>query len=110
KRERLNRVLGTTDWEQAWYHTPHGEKDLFGDAQTAVRTATLDAIERTVEDRLVSVFQGGGHAAMPLHNKQGGPPGAPFVAVSNPSPKASRLALDIARHILRQPARRLRRR
>jgi three-Cys-motif partner protein len=58
KRARLNRVLGTDDWERAWYDTPHGPTDLLDDPQTAIRTADVNAIERYVKGRLDSIFKG----------------------------------------------------
>lgn len=49
KRDRLNRVLGTTDWETAWYSRPHGEPDLFDDPAVAIRTADVNSIENYVK-------------------------------------------------------------
>jgi hypothetical protein len=97
-------VLGTDDWERAWYGTPHGKKDLFDDPLTAVRTADVNAIERYVKSRLASVFKGAVLDPLRIYNKQGAPIASLFFAVSNPSQRAVQVATDIARHILRQPA------
>jgi three-Cys-motif partner protein len=104
KRMRLNRVLGTDDWERAWYGTPHGEKDLFEDPQTPIRMADLDAIERYVKNRLASEFKGAVLDPLRIHNAQGSPLASLFFAVSNPDSRAVGLATKIAGHILRRPA------
>lgn len=106
KRARLNRVLGTDEWEGAWYGTPHGPADLFDDPQTAIRMADVNAIERYVKSRLASIFKGAVLDPLRIYNKQGAPIASLFFAVSNLSPRAVQVATDIARHILRQPARR----
>jgi three-Cys-motif partner protein len=108
KRARLNRVLGTNDWERDWYDTPHGDKDLFEDGQTAIRMADLDTIERYVKKRLESEFKGAVLDPFRIHNIQRLPIASLFFAVSNPNPRAVGLATKIARHILRQPVRRAR--
>jgi three-Cys-motif partner protein len=106
KRARLNRVLGTDEWERAWYGIPHGGTDLFDDPQTATRTANVNTIERYVKRRLASVFRGAVLDPLRIFNKQGAPLASLFFAVSNPSRGAVKLATDIASYILRQPARR----
>jgi three-Cys-motif partner protein len=105
KRDRLNSVLGTDDWERLWYGTPYGERDLFENPETAVRTASIDAIERYVKKRLRSVFKG--TVLDPFRIHMGHTPLASlFFAVSNPHPKAIALATKIASHILRRQIRR----
>jgi three-Cys-motif partner protein len=106
KRARLNRVLGTDEWERAWYGTPHGMTDLLDDPQTAIRTADVNAIERYVKSRLASIFKGAVLDPLRIYHQQGAPIASLFFAVSNPSQKAVQVATDIARYILRQPARR----
>lgn len=100
KRRRLNRVLGTSDWEEAWYGTPHGPTDLFDDPATSVRTADVNAIEAYVKKRLQSVFKGAVLDPLRIPNSRGAPLASLFFAVSNPSPKAVEVATNIARHIL----------
>jgi three-Cys-motif partner protein len=101
KRARLNRVLGTGDWEHAWYGTPNGEIDLFDDPVTAIRTADVAAIECYVKKRLELVFTGTVLDPLRIYNERGLPIASLFFAVSNPSRGAVRLATDIAKHILR---------
>jgi three-Cys-motif partner protein len=103
KRERLDRVLGTNDWERAWYGTPHGPTDLFDDPQTAIRMADVNAIERYVKSRLDSIFKGAVLDPLRIYHKHA-PIASLFFAVANPSPRAVQVATDIARYILRQPA------
>jgi three-Cys-motif partner protein len=105
KRARLNRVLGTDDWETAWYDTPHGPTDLLDDPQTAIRTADVSAIERYVKARLLSIFKGAVLDPLRINNKQNAPLASLFFAVSNPSRRAVQVATDIAKHILREPGR-----
>jgi three-Cys-motif partner protein len=101
KRERLNRVLGTTDWQRAWYDTPHGPTDLFGQTEEAVRTADVNAIEWYVKQRLESVFEGAVLDPLRIYNDRKLPIASLFFAVSNPSPAAVGPATRIAQHILR---------
>jgi three-Cys-motif partner protein len=100
KRARLNRVLGTDDWERAWYGTPHGLTDLFGETEESVRTADVNAIESYVKRRLESVFKGAVLPPLRYHNDRGHPLASFFFAVSNPSPSAVQLATKIAKPIL----------
>ncbi len=102
KRAGLNRVLGTDDWESAWYGKPHGPTDLFGDPADAVRTADINAIERYVKRRL-SIFKGGVLDPLRIYNDRGAPIASLFFAVANPNPGAARLAMRIAKHILARP-------
>jgi three-Cys-motif partner protein len=50
KRERLNWLLGGSEWERAWYSTPHGPFDLFGGRAEAIRIADVAATERFVNE------------------------------------------------------------
>lgn len=100
KRDRLNRVLGTTDWETAWYDGAQGPVDLFDDPAVAVRTADVNAIENYVKLRLKSVFKGAVLDPLRIRNARGAPLASLFFAISNPNPKAVRLATEIAGHIL----------
>jgi three-Cys-motif partner protein len=100
KRNRLNSVLGSSDWEAAWYSTPHGTSDLFEDPTLSIRTAEVNAIEKYVKARLKAVFKGTVLDPLRLHNTRGAPLASLFFAVSNPNPKAVRLATEIASHLL----------
>jgi three-Cys-motif partner protein len=106
KRERLNRVLGTDEWQRVWYGTPHGPRDLLDEPQTAIRTADVNAIERYVKGLLGSIFKGTVLDPLRIYNDRNAPLASLFFAVSNPSRRAVQRATDIAGHILRLPVRR----
>jgi len=107
KRALITRVLGTDEWEDAWYDTPVGQKDMFDRHQTAIRMVNVDTIESYVKSRLESVFKGAVLEPFRTHTKKGAPLASLFFAVSNP--RAVKVATNIASYILRQPARRGRR-
>ncbi|MEF2073523.1 three-Cys-motif partner protein TcmP [Consotaella aegiceratis] len=101
KRAALNRMLGTGQWESAWYAPRHLEADLFGHIdETIVRTADVEAMERFVAARLKSVFPA---IVGPkrLRNAQNVPMFSLFLAISNPNSKAIGLATRIGNHILK---------
>jgi three-Cys-motif partner protein len=102
KRARLNRVLGTDEWERAWYGTPHGPTDLLGETADAIRTVDVDAIERYVKHRLETVFKGAVLDPLRIYHERRFPLASLFFAVSNPNPKAVQVASRIAKHILRR--------
>jgi three-Cys-motif partner protein len=106
KRALITRVLGTDEWEDAWYDTPHGGKDMFDHQQTRVRMVNVDTIESYVKNRLESVFKGAVLEPFRTHTKKGAPLASLFFAVSNPSKPAVRVATSIAKDILRRQARR----
>src|SRR6266540_7453258 len=56
----------------AWYGTPHGQKDMFGHQQTPVRTVNVDTIESYVKSRLETVFKGAVLEPFRTHTKKGG--------------------------------------
>lgn len=101
KRSSLNRMLGTTDWEAAWYAPRRQEIDLFGkiDSRTE-RFADVVAMEQFVGRRLAALFP----KVLPpkrLKNAQNVPMFSLFLAISNPEPKAIGLATRIGNHILK---------
>ena len=99
KRAALTRMLGTDEWQRAWY-APAVSMDLFGAAsEEATRTADLSRIEDYVRDRLVTVFPEV-LAPLRLNNDRGSPMFSLYFAMSNPSPAARKVALPIARYIL----------
>jgi three-Cys-motif partner protein len=102
KRTRLNKVLGTDEWERAWYGTPHGPTDLLGDTADAIRTADVAAIERYVKHRLETVFKGAVLDPLRIYHERRFPLASLFFAVSNPNSKAVQVASRIAKHILRR--------
>lgn len=99
KRAAITRMLGTDEWEQAWYEGPSSTglfPELVGDAE---RTADLNRIEGYVRRRLETLFP---TVLGPkrLHNDRGAPMFSLYFAISNPAPSAKRVAAPIARHIL----------
>ncbi|MEQ9635784.1 MAG: three-Cys-motif partner protein TcmP [Devosia marina] len=99
KRAALNRMLGTTEWESAWYETDL-QPNMFGEYQrNTYRWADVSTMERYVGERLATIFP----KVLPplrLHNERGAPMFALFFAIANPDPKAIGLATKIAGHIL----------
>lgn len=103
KRAALNRMLGTEDWEPAWY-TPKSAGTLFDalneqQVMANKRVANVDEMEAFVGDRLRALFP---KVSGPLRfkTKNGAPGFALFFASSNPSPRAYGLAAKIAESIL----------
>lgn len=105
KRAALTRMLGTSEWEEAWY-VEDSRTTLFGDKglpRTTYRWADVSEMERFVGKRLETIFA----KVLPplrLHNERGAPMFALFFAMSNPEPKAIGLATGIAGHILKAAA------
>ena len=99
KRTALTRMLGTDEWENAWYRRTSGP-DLLGDIdERHSRTADVGEMELFVRKRLRSLFP---TVLKPLRlrDRRGAPQFALFFAISNPASKAVRLATGIADHIL----------
>jgi three-Cys-motif partner protein len=100
----LIRMLGSDDWEQAWY-TPKSVGSLFdalGETPTIgdVRVAGVDDMEEYVRQRLETIFPYVSPKPLRLNTKGGAPGFALFLACSNPKPQAYGLAARIADHIL----------
>lgn len=98
-RQRLNLLLGSDDWYQAFYHA-ETRTNLFGEQETTVAKARIEAIGRYFVDRLKSVFPGVAPNPRMLMNSTNCPLYLFCFAVSSDSPKARAIALDIANHIL----------
>lgn len=103
KRDALNRMLGTEEWEPAWY-TPKSAGTLFDFLDEPAimgneRIADVGDMEAFVGDRLCNLFP---KVSGPLRfkTKNGAPGFALFFASSNPNPKAYVLAAKIADSIL----------
>jgi hypothetical protein len=92
-------MLGTDDWEQAWYQRTLST-DLFGEIdENQSRSADVNAMEAYVWKRLRSLFP---KLLKPLrlNDNRGIPQFALFFAISNQEPLAIGLATKIANHIL----------
>lgn len=97
KSAALTRILGTTEWQQAWYQESQ-TGDLFGENRM-YRTANVLEMEQYVGRRLAALFP---KVLKPLtlRDNRGIPIFALFFAISNPEQSAIRLASRIAGHIL----------
>jgi three-Cys-motif partner protein len=104
KRESITRILGTPEWETAFYREPQKVRlPFFGmvEEQKATRAVNVNAIEAFVEVRLKTVFRA---VAKPkrLLGLRNVPLFSLFFAVSNPSDAAIGPAMRIASHLLRR--------
>jgi three-Cys-motif partner protein len=98
-RARLNQLLGTDDWYDAFYSTS-STRDLFGDEHTRVAKASMDAISRYFTKRLESVFAGVSPLPGVLRNSRNSPLYLLCFAVGNE--RGKNVALRIANHLLRE--------
>jgi three-Cys-motif partner protein len=99
KRIALTRMLGTEEWEAAWYQ-PIDRSDLFGEVdEHHARVADVTKMEEFVHKRLSALFP---KVLKPLRlmDDRGVPIFALFFVISNPEAKAIGLAAKIAGHIL----------
>ncbi|GAA2816978.1 three-Cys-motif partner protein [Aminobacter aminovorans] len=100
KKAAITRMLGTPEWEDAWY-ARETKTDLLGPVdETHQRIADVAAMETFVEGRLKSLFP----KVLPplrLRSDKNVPSFSLFLAISNPEPKAIGLATKIGNHILK---------
>lgn len=100
KRTALTRMLGTDEWEDAWYRRERST-DMLGQVdEIHQRIADVAAMEHFVGKRLADLFP----KVLPprrLRNDRGVPMFSLFLAISNPEPKAIGLATRIGNHILK---------
>lgn len=100
KSASISKILGTTDWEKAFYSAPEQDQtSLFSmPEQSLQRTLNVDGIEAFVKTRLETVF----HLVLGPKRLLG-PRKAPlfslFFAMSNKSEKATALARRILRRL-----------
>jgi len=97
-RRRLNLLLGTEDWEQTFYKREKS-LNLFGEEETSVAKVGVEQIGKYFVERLKSVFPGVASKPKVLTNSTNCPLYLFCFAVGNP--KAKKLALRIADHILK---------
>ena len=102
KERSLTRLLGTSDWKQAFIAEEERPVDLFGHAgSTSVKAVTPASATRFMIERMKTVFKGGvldewlelgprGHHSYSL-----------LFACANPSPNANALALKLAKAVLK---------
>lgn len=99
KRAALTRMLGTDEWEKAWYD-PSSQRSLLDEIEPeAQRTGDLGRLEAFVTNRLESLFP---TVLGPkrLFNDRNAPMFSLYFLCSNPSHRARRVAEPIAGHIL----------
>ncbi len=97
----LDGFLGDTAWRTSFYEEIR-ETTLFGDRKRQAKIADDAVIESYIRQRLEDVFRGGvARHALQLRNSKGRCLYLLFFACGNPNPKANRLALKIAQHLLK---------
>lgn len=97
----LDRFIGDNSWRSAFYETK-SERTLFDNLSRSQKVADLSTIEKFMRGRLQQIFRGGvANKALQLRNSKGSCMFLLFFACGNPNPKAHRLALRIAQHILK---------
>lgn len=102
-RKKLDRLLGTTEWEQALYEEKVApvSRDLFDeqDADPIYERINVDELSGWLMNRLEEVFA---YVAKPVVLKNNGRPLFLFLfAVSNPNEKAKALANRVVKHIIK---------
>ena len=98
----LDRLFGTGDWRQAFISHEEAEPDLFGVSQKLnVKTATPESVTKFMIQRMQTIFKGGVlDDWLPLGSAKHHMYSLVF-ACANPSPSANKLALKLARAVLR---------
>jgi three-Cys-motif partner protein len=95
---RLDLLLGTTDWYDAFYKVDH-TPTLFDEPATRIVKATTETIGRYFNDRLRTIFAGVASEPKVLLNSANCPLYLLCFAVSNK--KGAPIALKIATHLLK---------
>jgi len=96
---RINRVLGTTEWESALYSVSP-QRSLFEEEADVKLRASLNSLTKYIVDRLKTVFPGVAESPLILRNDKNSPLFLLCFVVCNPNPKAIQLSLKVANHIL----------
>jgi three-Cys-motif partner protein len=103
KAAALSRIFGTEEWREAFY-SPNRQQGLFWQTSD-IRTADVSQMLAWVKRRLETIFPGVANPKVLYQHTETGKLGAPlfalFFAVSNPAPKAVKLALRIAEGVLK---------
>jgi len=98
-RHRLDLLLGTDDWFEAFYETTT-TANLFGTEQTTIVKAKMEVIGKYFVDRLKTVFPGVAPRPKVLMNSVSCPLYLFCFAVGSQNGRARQIALRIANHIL----------
>jgi three-Cys-motif partner protein len=99
-RNRLNLILGTEDWYEAFYKV-ETTPNLFGELETTVVKQGIDVIGEYFLNRLRTVFPGVANKPKILTNSMNCPLYLLCFAVSSHNTRAQEIALNIANHILK---------
>ena len=98
KKEALDKLLGTREWEKAFYATVT-QPGLFETKEGAKRKLTIQQMEEWVSNRLKEIFP---YVSKPVVlPKTGAQLYSLYFCVSNPERKAIGLAKDVANYILK---------
>ena len=100
-RNRLDLFLGSTDWQQALYQPEVIPADFFTDKQEKLVKATTDSIGNYFIQRLKTVFPAVIDRPGVLRNTRSCPLYLLCFAIGNHNPKAQKIALRIATHLLK---------
>lgn len=97
---KLDQVFGTPDWFGEFYR-PSGQQSLLDDEENAqLKDASTIHVVDYVRHRLQDVFPAVSNAGI-LRNSKGAPLFALVLGVSSHSPRARRIAVDIADHLVK---------
>jgi len=100
-KDALDRFLGDTTWRTKFYENTR-QLGFFADQMRQRKIADVAVIENFMRQRFEQVFRGGvGRHALQLRNSKGSCLYLLFFACGNPNPRANRLALKIAQHLLK---------
>jgi three-Cys-motif partner protein len=102
--DSLDRIFGTSEWRTA-FTSSRDTDDLFGQNTERAKIGTPESITRFMIDRMKQIFAGGVlDEWLPL-GSDGRHSYSLIFACANPEPKASSLALKLARAVLRSEKR-----
>lgn len=98
-RARITAILGTGEWEQAFYRVERS-RTLFGSDEEHVVKASMETIGKYFNARLKPIFAAVAEEPGVLRNSKDSPLYLLCFAAANP--KGAPIAMRIARHILRE--------
>ena len=99
-RNRLNLLLGSATWYDAFYHLEKTPPSLFDDEADQVVRASREVIGRYFIDRLKTIFPAVAENPLVLRNKGNCPLYLFCFAAANPG-RGGEIALRIANHLLK---------
>lgn len=98
EKKRLDLIFGTDNWYDIFYKT-YQEKRLFDEIKYSKKVVDFNQIAEFFVGRLKTIFAGVAQNPRPLYNSKNNPLYLLCFAASNP--KGSRIAINIAQHILK---------